>query len=143
MRADDFRTWSDASGKFKIEAKFIAVEDDKAILLNKEGKRLAIPLAKLSEKDRGYLEAKMGESPFEVIGDATKTKTPSNTPAASSAPKNSGATGTSPDKNASTAPTKPKELEVDFQSADPQTVLVGSWSVKPDILDAPAPKFKP
>jgi len=69
LLADDFRTWSDASGKFKIEAKFVAVEDEKAILLNKEGKRLAIPLAKLSEKDRGYLEAKMGESPFEVIGD--------------------------------------------------------------------------
>jgi len=143
LRAEDFRTWSDASGKFKIEAKFVAVEDDKAILLNKEGKRLAIPLAKLSDKDRGYLEAKMGESPFEVVGEATKTKTPSNTPSASSTPKNSVGTGTSPDKSTSTAPTKPKEIDVDFQSAEPQTVLVGSWSVKPDLLDAPAPKFKP
>lgn len=50
------RTWTDASGKFKIAAELIEVKDGKVQLRKDDGEEIAVPLKRLSEKDRAYLE---------------------------------------------------------------------------------------
>jgi len=45
--AQEQRTWTDDTGKFKIEAKLQRVEDDKVFLKKTDGKISSIPLAKL------------------------------------------------------------------------------------------------
>ncbi|MCY2995979.1 MAG: SHD1 domain-containing protein [Planctomycetota bacterium] len=52
-----FRTWTDTTGQFSIEAKFVAEDGDKVRLVNKDGKELKMPLAKLRESDRKYVES--------------------------------------------------------------------------------------
>lgn len=56
------RTWSDASGKFKVEATFLRVEDGKVVLRRADGKEITVPVDRLSEPDREYLAAATGES---------------------------------------------------------------------------------
>ncbi len=61
------RTWSDKTGKYKIEARYIEMEDDRVVLEKEDGSRVKVPLAKLSEANQGYLEGlkAAAESPFE------------------------------------------------------------------------------
>jgi len=142
--ADDFRTWTDISGKFKVEAQLQSVENDKAVLIGKDGKRLAIPLARLSEKDRGYLEAKMGSTPFEVLGDASATAPiPALIPTRGSVAANPSGSKPLASPSNPPAPAPPKELHVDFQSVPAQAVVKGSWSVKPDVRDEALVLLKP
>ena len=51
------RTWSDESGKFKIEATLLRVESENAILNRTDGKVIAVPLDRLSGADRKYLDS--------------------------------------------------------------------------------------
>lgn len=46
------RTWSDATGQYKIEAELISVSADSVQLKRKDGKVITVPLAKLSQQDR-------------------------------------------------------------------------------------------
>src|SRR5215210_4660008 len=77
-RADDLRTWTDKTGKFKIEAKFLGVENGKALLEKPDGSRLQIDLDKLSAEDRKLAEKlhkdKDGkdENPFEKAAPGKK-----------------------------------------------------------------------
>lgn len=48
----EMRTWSDASGKFNVEAEFVAIDGEKVILRNADGKEIKVPLDKLSEEDQ-------------------------------------------------------------------------------------------
>ena len=64
--ADTVRTWTDASGKFKIEAEFIEVSDGRARLKTADGKIVGLPLAKLSKQDRQYLRDLMRERKLEA-----------------------------------------------------------------------------
>ena len=50
--AEEIRTWTDSTGKFKIEAKFVAESGGKVTLENAAGKRFEIPLEKLSSADQ-------------------------------------------------------------------------------------------
>lgn len=50
----DFRIWIDITGKFRIEAKFVAIENNAVKLVRKDGTSLNVPLAKLSEADREF-----------------------------------------------------------------------------------------
>ncbi|MCL2743847.1 MAG: SHD1 domain-containing protein, partial [Planctomycetaceae bacterium] len=61
--AQEQRTWTDDTGKFKIEAKLQRVEDDKVFLEKSDGKISSIPLAKLSKEDREYLDS-LKNNPF-------------------------------------------------------------------------------
>ena len=45
-------TWSDSSGNFSIDAKFVGVEGQSIILLKNDGKKISVPIAKLSEQSR-------------------------------------------------------------------------------------------
>jgi len=72
------RTWTDSTGKYKIEGKFIKVTDDQVAILRDDGKVVRVPLAKLSEADQQHarkLAKPTDESPFSVAGDEKKAAT--------------------------------------------------------------------
>lgn len=50
----DFRTWTDITGKFRVEAKYVAIENDAVKLVRKDGTTFSVPLAKLSEADQEF-----------------------------------------------------------------------------------------
>ncbi|MCA9235884.1 MAG: hypothetical protein KDA44_10465 [Planctomycetales bacterium] len=53
--AGESRTWTDKSGKYKIEAEFIEVLDGNVRLKRADGKTISLPLTKLSKEDQIYL----------------------------------------------------------------------------------------
>jgi WD40 repeat protein len=55
LRAET-RTWTDNTGKYKIEADFEKIEDGQVHLQRTDGKKLSLPLAKLSKDDQSYLK---------------------------------------------------------------------------------------
>ena len=64
------RTWSDASGKFKVEATYLAISDGKVTIRRTDGREIAVPLDKLCEADQNYVEqlqaaSREPENPFE------------------------------------------------------------------------------
>jgi len=80
ITADDLRTWSDATGKYTIEAKFIGLEGGKVVLEKADGSRIQIEMSKLKPEDR--IEAvklngkkMMGDAnnPFKDAGKTTGT----------------------------------------------------------------------
>ncbi len=71
VQGSDFRTWSDVSGKFKIEAKFSSLENGTLILEKKDGKRVKIPLTKLSTADQAQANKLAADSnPFQALDDS-------------------------------------------------------------------------
>ena len=65
-----YRTWTDNSGTFTVEAKYVGEEDDRVRLVRKtDGKEIKVPLARLSEADRKFVEqarkAPKATNPFE------------------------------------------------------------------------------
>jgi hypothetical protein len=55
--AQALRTWTDDTGKFKVEAEFVSLVGDAVKLKRKDGLILTVPLDKLSRKDREFLSA--------------------------------------------------------------------------------------
>lgn len=51
------RAWKDASGKFTIEAEFVAVDGADVVLKKTSGSEIRVPLAKLSDADRKFLDS--------------------------------------------------------------------------------------
>ncbi len=45
-------TWSDATGKFRIEAEYVGVEGKDLVLRKEDGKTLNVPISRLSEESR-------------------------------------------------------------------------------------------
>jgi hypothetical protein len=63
-----YRTWTDKTGKYKMEARFVRLlSDGKVELLRKDGQTVKVPLAMLSDYDRGYAEA-LGDLKLEFKG---------------------------------------------------------------------------
>lgn len=63
------RTWTDVSGRFKIEGKYLGKVGDSVRLLRADGKELTVPLAKLSAADQKFVAARETpepENPFAV-----------------------------------------------------------------------------
>jgi hypothetical protein len=52
----ELRSWSDLSGKFKVDARFVDVPDGKVWLDRADGKRIEVPLERLSPTDAQYLK---------------------------------------------------------------------------------------
>ncbi len=52
-----FRTWSDKSGKFSIEAQLVSSNDVTVKLQRRDGKTVEVPRAMLSEQDQKYLKS--------------------------------------------------------------------------------------
>lgn len=61
------REWSDSTGKFKIEAEFVSLEDGKVLLKKPDGGQVTIPLEKLSAADQKAAQKMASEpaNPFE------------------------------------------------------------------------------
>jgi hypothetical protein len=51
-----FRTWTDASGEFKVEAILVKATEDSVTLRRKDGKVITIPVARLCEEDQELLD---------------------------------------------------------------------------------------
>lgn len=51
------RKWQDATGKFNITAKVMSIKDGKVALQKEDGSIVNVPIEKLSEPDRKYLES--------------------------------------------------------------------------------------
>ena len=51
----EMRTWSDATGKFKIDAEYVELAAGKVKLKTKDGKTMTIPMEKLSPADRKFV----------------------------------------------------------------------------------------
>ena len=49
------RTWSDASGKFSIQAKFYRIIGDRVKIIAADGREIEVPIAQLGEEDKEYL----------------------------------------------------------------------------------------
>ncbi len=60
---ETMRTWTDSTGKFKVEAVLISNEDGKVRLRKKDKRVVELPFAKLSKKDQDYL-ASLDADPF-------------------------------------------------------------------------------
>lgn len=54
--AAETRTWTDSSGKFKIEADFKEIVEGQVKLERPDGKKVSLPLAKLCKDDQAYLK---------------------------------------------------------------------------------------
>jgi hypothetical protein len=55
--AAEFRTWKDSSGAFQIEAQLVEAKEGAVKLRRKDGKIVSVPLEKLSDADRKFLES--------------------------------------------------------------------------------------
>jgi hypothetical protein len=60
---DDYRLWKDASGAFQIEAQFVSAKDGQVELKRKDGTTVEVPLKKLSDADRKFVEGRHKPAP--------------------------------------------------------------------------------
>ena len=51
------RTWTSSSGTFTIEAEVKSVKQDTVVLLTSDGREIDVPMSKLCDEDRQYVEA--------------------------------------------------------------------------------------
>jgi hypothetical protein len=56
-----FRTFTDATGKFKTEARYLGLVGDQISLEKRDGKISKLPLEKLSEKDQKWVKRREGD----------------------------------------------------------------------------------
>ncbi|MBM84130.1 MAG: hypothetical protein CMJ78_26550 [Planctomycetaceae bacterium] len=66
------RIWTDKSGGFRVDAKYVRLDGDNVFLELKNGKKAKIPLEKLSEDDQKYVKLLQKKSdkpanPFEIV----------------------------------------------------------------------------
>ena len=84
--SETIRTWSDASGKYRVEAKLIKETDDLVYLERKDGKSLKIPISKLSDADQNFLKDRKkkadADNPFMVVDSGSPKKAASTSTAA-------------------------------------------------------------
>lgn len=119
------RTWSDASGKFKIKAKFVSAADGVVTLEQEDGSELEIELKRLNAADQKFVADALkaaADSPF-------KSKAKSSDPFKPKSKK------TKPGREQTDDDTEPAEtrtIKVDFAAAE--QVLLGSpseaWKVE-------------
>ncbi len=51
-----YRTWTDSTGKFRVEAKLVSFANGQATLLRRDGKAITLPLDRLSAGDQTFLQ---------------------------------------------------------------------------------------
>jgi len=54
---DEPRTWSDSSGKFSVQATLVSVQDGQVVLKTSQGKEIKLPIERLSQDDKDYLNS--------------------------------------------------------------------------------------
>src|SRR5262249_26433863 len=72
LAGDEPRTWTDTTGNFKLEARFVAQDKGKVTLEGKDGKCFEIEIAKLSAADQKHLaelaRKAVPDDPFKQVG---------------------------------------------------------------------------
>jgi hypothetical protein len=51
------RLWTDASGRYTLDADLIAFDDETVVLQRADGELVAVPIKSLAEQDRAYLKS--------------------------------------------------------------------------------------
>src|SRR6187401_2000620 len=69
------RLWTDASGKYSIEAELIAFNDSTVVLQRPDHQLGQVPIDKLSQADRDYLKGKEAGNAVKKVSGATQTWT--------------------------------------------------------------------
>jgi|GEM_PF-6819063 len=80
------RTWSDQTGKFKVDATLLKQEGDKVTLKRKDGKEVTLPLDKLSKADQEFLKGNPENKPVEKEGPKEPDNFPTSDADSSGAP---------------------------------------------------------
>jgi WD40 repeat protein len=131
---EEARTWTDSSGKHKIKATLISLEDGTVTLEKADGSTIEIELAKLSKADQKYAAEAMktaGDNPFKTrekdpFENKTKKKKPANTASAADASPGVASSG------------EPRTVQVDYSSAEQVSLATtDGWELDvPDAIDA-------
>lgn len=121
--AQEMRTWTDATGQFKIQAKLQSVAGGKVSLVRDDGSVMEIELSQLSAEDQKYASSQRA-NPFK--------------PAAASPFKTvTGAAGTA----AATGSAEPRLVTVDWSATElvPMMPEDSEWKIAVGPLEKPAP----
>lgn len=62
-QANSIRTWTDSSGKFQVQARFVRREGDQVTIEQEGGKQTTLPLDRLSAADQAYVNSLGGSGP--------------------------------------------------------------------------------
>jgi hypothetical protein len=62
------RVWTDATGRYTVEGDLIAFNDEKVVLQREDGELGAVPIEKLSQADRDYLQSKEADTVRKAAG---------------------------------------------------------------------------
>lgn len=139
LSAADMRTWSDASGKFKIQGKYISNEKGKITLERPDGTEMEIELKKLSTADQKWVtdyEKNAADNPFKSKEEDPFKSKPGT---AKTAPGKTTPGRTMPDKEDEPSKGSPAKLIVpDFSDAKIVTVAQPDEAWKFDVPEAAA-----
>ncbi|MGQ9769701.1 MAG: SHD1 domain-containing protein [Thermogutta sp.] len=67
VQGDEFRTWSDVTGRFSVYARLVGVEQNFAILQREDGVKVVVEINKLAQADRTYVENISAQNPFILL----------------------------------------------------------------------------
>ncbi len=116
LAKDDFRSWADSSGKNKIKAKFVKLDETVVTLEKEDGEEVEIELKKLSTADQKFVAEAMKASednPFKSKGDDPfKPKSKGKTPKGNSKSSMKGSKESDGDSDS------PDLMKVDLSSAE-------------------------
>jgi len=134
------RTWTDSTGKFKIEGKLLGVEEGKARLERTNGAVVQIPVTKLSAADQKYLKELEEANPFEPVeenpfkpeGAGKMSTRPSRSAAAEPASASSSSSG------------EPRKVTVDWSRSEAIALTPSSdaWKFETPIQSAERTEIK-
>lgn len=154
LTAAELRQWSDASGKFKIKAKFVSLENGTLTLEKEDGEEIEIELKKLSTADQKVatdLSKAKEDDPFKpkakAKDDPFKPKAKTTTPAQPSRPNRPARPGAAKPADEPVDDGDTPVIKVDWSKADVITLAppASGWKIEPpkvELSDAAA-KLKP
>ena len=117
--ADKPRQWSDTTGKFKVTATFLEKKGNSVILEKEDGKKLTIPIAKLSDADKAFLEGMEAANPFAEMSEEDEA-------ASDSSSENDSDKGS----NGNAKPSRKSSRAIDWSEAETIEILGGDrWEI--------------
>jgi hypothetical protein len=131
------RTWSDASGKFKVDADLVSVDENQVTLRRTDGKVVHLPIDKLSQADQDFLAKKPGHSPVGPADTTPAVAPPVVNPPATSSP----AFGTPAVPSSDSAASKPVNVKQDAKQIAATELTVNDL-YKTDLASAKTPQQK-
>lgn len=65
--ADNYRTWTDSTGRFKLRAKLLQHDANRVTLERDNGMKVTIEISRLSTEDRDFLSKMDEDNPFQAV----------------------------------------------------------------------------